>query len=293
VSDVIAPLRRTAWSLALVCGLGACGERTIDAVRVKPSEAGTPFPGPDLAARGGVVEADAGPPAPPDAAPTLPEDAAVDPDPADAGALDAGLAWRRSCAEIRALDPGARDGVYTIDPDGPGGAAPISVTCDMTNKGGGWTRVAAEDFAMPGAATAFSRSAITTCGAFGSILGGYKTFGNDTVTATFPLRGVPHAEVRLTFELIVLDSWDSEVAFADLDGKRVWMIRCDKLAPATCNQTSDQCGWTGTDRLDGKVPVDLLVPHTRDVAQLSVGAILDQGSGDESWGLDNVAIYVR
>ncbi|MFN3203052.1 MAG: fibrinogen-like YCDxxxxGGGW domain-containing protein [Bradymonadia bacterium] len=33
------------------------------------------------------------------------------------------------------------DGLYTIDPDGPGGNAPFIVTCDMTTDNGGWTRL--------------------------------------------------------------------------------------------------------------------------------------------------------
>jgi hypothetical protein len=35
-------------------------------------------------------------------------------------------------------DPALVDGVYTIDPDGPGGEAPFEVTCNMTTDGGGW-----------------------------------------------------------------------------------------------------------------------------------------------------------
>lgn len=43
----------------------------------------------------------------------------------------------RSCKDY--YDSGMREnGVYSIDPDGPGGIDPYEVTCDMTN--GGWTK---------------------------------------------------------------------------------------------------------------------------------------------------------
>jgi hypothetical protein len=46
-----------------------------------------------------------------------------------------------SCLAIHGTAEDRGDGLYWIDWDGPGGEAPVQVHCDMTNDGGGWTRV--------------------------------------------------------------------------------------------------------------------------------------------------------
>ena len=46
-----------------------------------------------------------------------------------------------SCNQALTCTAGAKSGVYTLDPDGPGGAAAFSAYCDMSQDGGGWTLV--------------------------------------------------------------------------------------------------------------------------------------------------------
>jgi hypothetical protein len=62
-----------------------------------------------------------------------------------------------SCREIKQLYPGYPSGDYVIDPPGTPAADPITVYCDQTTAGGGWTRVASIVGDVPVCSLAASR----------------------------------------------------------------------------------------------------------------------------------------
>lgn len=139
---------------ATTCIGGACASAVVD-----PASLSDVIPGREL---------DGG--ARPDT--TVAEDTGLDAHATDTGldapATDAGDGGTipRSCA---ALPSGSASGPYTIDPDGPGGAAPFLDYCETSADGGGWTLLAKVD---PRTTTlgydAVAWTAVSSAAAFGT-----------------------------------------------------------------------------------------------------------------------------
>jgi len=112
-----------------------------------------------------------------------------------------------SCQEVLAKNPAAASGTYEIDPDGQGPDAPVSVVCDMTTQGGGWTIVF-----LPSSANLDSPSVAYSAGTprlmtdASEALMAYRDAANAVVPgyASFPLPAMWQSASPLSYDTVDL-----------------------------------------------------------------------------------------
>lgn len=191
----------------------------------------------------------------------------------------------QSCLELLGLAADTPDESYAIDPEGDG--TTITVYCDM--KGGGWTQVYYDEFNEK---SGWSAGEITDCGELGKVLGGAGQFGfNQATERQIELLHVPHTQLRLIAELAIIDSWDDEHIFAEVDGQEVAERACKFNDANTCGQTKQQCG--GGLWQDGNTTIAGDRDHAPDTALLRFHADLSEDANNEAWGLDTVRVFVK
>lgn len=207
------------------------------------------------------------------------------------GTVDAGglgldeLCAADSCLDILNADATSADGFYYID-----FVSGIELAeCDMGSFGGGWTQVFLDDMDPPDSGWSFQST--YNCGIWGRILGGYNLLAGGSINNTVGLRSVPHTEVWVEMDYITLDSWDGELAYVDVNGSRIW-------GQGQNNHESiygEVCGWNRGyyGSFDSRHYVSTILSGTFSSIQLVVGSQLNQAPSDESFGLDDVYVWVR
>jgi len=184
------------------------------------------------------------------------------------------------------------DGLYTLDPDGDGPLPAGDFYCDMTN--GGWTRVALENFDSGSTSGWSATNVLSTCGSYGYIVGGYNVMANGTNAKTYSLANIPHTEAKLNLDYIKVDSWDGERAAVTFGGTEIW-----GKTLCFCTSSCDICGGNGLSCGSGSwveergIPVTGTIAHTTNTVVVAGSSTLNQGADDESFGLDNIVLWVR
>ncbi len=181
-----------------------------------------------------------------------------------------------SCLQILNSGYSTGDGNYWLDL----GSGAAEYHCDMS--GGGWTRIMNDDFSSGSAG--WNSGTLSSCGGYGEILGGYNHFGSGASTQKTISTNVSHSEIKVNFDFVKIDTWDNETAYLEVDGSNQWSQSFHH------NNSNNQCGNTAGENLSNG---SWQGSHTASSVTIRFYTSIDQSPDDESWGVDNVIVYIR
>jgi hypothetical protein len=134
-------------------------------------------------------------------------------------------------------------------------------------------------------ATGWSMTSRSTCGE-ATILGGYNVSAGTFFFRDYDLTGIPHTEVLVKLMYYHFDTWDGEAAYVQVGGIGTY----SRTHIGNISGLTHICGNAGNDYV---VPVEGRITHTTNTLRVLVGSSLDQVPTDESFGIDNVEVWVR
>jgi len=225
----------------------------------------------------------------------------------------AGCGWGRSCLEALDNNPAfaGTDQSVELDPQWDGNTG--SWWCDFTDDspdGDGWTLLYWSDFEADGANSGWGfynyesghddngKAVVTTCNGT-HILGGYNETAGGWLHRAVDSAHIPHQEILVGLDYYQIDSWDGEGAFVNLErtasrpagetGTDSYLLWWDNLHQG--DASSDLCGQGNWN--DAIHPLSLHSWDDENRFRVELGSLLDQHADDESFGLDNVSVWIR
>ena len=177
----------------------------------------------------------------------------------------------------------------------------------MGSFSGGWTLVFSDDMSPPDPNWTLQQT--SSCGSWGEILGGYGVISGPNhanggeISNVISTRGIQHTELWVEMDYITLDSWDDvndpvhgpDMAYVGFNGNSeadyFWHTDVDNHLSIY----GQVCGWQGSQiyTQDSRHYVSTIETGFFNEISLYVGSTLSQGPSDESFGLDNVYVWVR
>ncbi len=121
-----------------------------------------------------------------------------------------------------------------------------------------------------------------------NILGGYNVTSTAPNQKTYNLTGIPHTTVKIKFSFYGIDSWDGEVGYVRVVGTGAGWSKSISQSEITRENITGNSAYN-----DGIYYGEIEVPHSESNLRIIVGSTLDQAPDDESYGIDNIEIWVR
>ena len=137
-------------------------------------------------------------------------------------------------------------------------------------------------------------SLLSHCGDGNMFLGGHCRAGGEHELTKQWKALPPHSELRLSASVHFIDSWDGEAAYMSVDGRTVW-TSAKEARQRPAGDASPHISLCGDDRMADAVigkKIDIVVPHSGASASIRSN-VLDEHACDESFGVDDVALYVH
>lgn len=189
----------------------------------------------------------------------------------------------QSCKRILEMWKSSGSKEYTINPTG---TQDIRVYCDMEIDGGGWIRLIYEDYESPASGWSWSND-ITSCGEFGNILWGFNLLSGVFNSKNFIIDEYFHTELMISMDYIKIDSWDNEDAIIRIDWETLFQKEYSS------RDWTQVCGSNNANWFEEKEFISIIIPHDTNSVNVSIGSTLNSQPTDESYGHDNLEIFIR